>query len=437
MIKLGNVVPASPEQMAFIIQGMRNPMNSWEKSDSGRGCDSGLCGSHCAFSSQWCGNTPRHVIGENDHSLMQRLSNAGTEHRKYMRMMPVYVRITAPLYWWKEFDTYKIGTVANSCSTMHKIAEKKFEYEDFSTDMLMGSGPGYIMKLIVHLNELREEYLNYDTWDNNGFKKPSKKDIWWQLIQLLPSSYNQTRNVMLNYEVLANIYRQRKNHKLDEWREVCKWIESLPYSELITGLPIESDQAVEEKRFTQPFPWIKEDVVYCDNCEHFHDCLNKGGLTDVTISDDITEGRYIKKPRYDLSEGERIMSDNKVSVKEALDKLYDLSWMVGSTAMEYLTDKDGEKIRDYIGVIEDRINDLEKELSEFKKHFEPYDIDEETAEAIIRSKCPNIDSAKDYIQSRLAEDDPMNFSVGKVIHDLIAKELDEDIKKQILEEDSK
>ena len=119
------------------------------------------------------------------------------------------------------------------------------------------------------------------------------------MIQLLPSSYNQTRNVMLNYEVLANVYRQRKGHKLDEWREFCKWIESLPYSEFIIGLSIESDQAFEEKRFSQPFPWIKEDVVYCDNCEHFHDCLNKGGLTDVTISDDITEGRYIKKPRYD------------------------------------------------------------------------------------------------------------------------------------------
>lgn len=135
------------------------------------------------------------------------------------------------------------------------------------------------------------------------------------------------------------------------------------------------------------------------------------------------------------------MEDNKVSVEEALDKLYDLSWMVGSTAMEDLTDKDGEKIRDYIGVIEDRINDLENELSEFKKAFEnpfeTYDIDEETAEAIIRSKCPDIDSAKDYIQSQLAEDDPMNFSVGKIVHDLIAKELTEDIKKLILEEDSK
>lgn len=127
----------------------------------------------------------------------------------------------------------------------------------------------------------------------------------------------------------------------------------------------------------------------------------------------------------------------KVSVKEAIEKLYDLSWMIGSTSVEYLTDKDGEKIRDYIEVIEDQINDLEKELSEFKKYFEPYDIDEETAEAIIKSKFPNIDSAKDYIQSRLAEDNPMNFSVGKIPSDLITKELNIDIMKQILEENSK
>ena len=309
MIKLENVVPASLEQMEFIIQGMRNPMNSWEKSDSGRGCDGKLCRSHCAFNSQWCGNTPKYVIGENDHSLMQRLSNAGTEHRKYLRMMPVYVRITAPLYWWKEFDTYKIGTVANSCSTMHKIAEKKFEYEDFSTDMLMGSGPGYIMKLIVHLNELREEYLNYDTWDNNGFKKPSKKDIWWQLIQLLPSSYNQTRNVMLNYEVLANIYRQRKNHKLDEWREVCKWIETLPYSELIIGgeeRKLYSDTQVlaetgqELKRGLRAgIGMVDENDTKCNRCEKLRDCLNSGGLADVTTGNDITKGRYINKPGYD------------------------------------------------------------------------------------------------------------------------------------------
>lgn len=234
MIKLENVVLASPEQMEFIIEGMRNPMNSWEKGDSGRGCDDHLCGSHCAFSSQWCGNTPKYVVGNNDHSLMQRLSNAGTEHRKYMRMMPVYVRITAPLYWWKEFDTYKVGTVANSCSTMHKIAEKEFEWDDFSTEHLIrvrDSRLGDTVPTLVFDSVIRG--LNY--WRNRYLETKSKDD-WWQMIQLLPSSYNQTRNVMLNYEVLANIYRQRKNHKLDEWQEFCKWIESLPYSKLIIGL---------------------------------------------------------------------------------------------------------------------------------------------------------------------------------------------------------
>lgn len=241
MIKLENVVLDSPEQMEFIIQGMRNPMNSWKKSDSGRGCDDHLCRNHCAFSPEWCGNTQRYVVGENDHSLMQRLSNAGTEHRKYMRMMPVYVRITAPLYWWKEFDTYKVGTVANSCSTMHKIAEKEFTLEDFSCEHLISGSIETLNDTIDILNEFREWYLKYDHM-NEDCKKlfnkeiTCKKDLWWQLIQLLPSSYNQTRNVMLNYEVLANIYRQRKNHKLDEWREFCEWIESLPYSELITGV---------------------------------------------------------------------------------------------------------------------------------------------------------------------------------------------------------
>lgn len=243
MIKLENVVLASPEQMKFIIEGMRNPMNSWEKSDSGRGCDDHLCGSHCAFSSQWCGNTPKYVVGENDHSLMQRLSNAGTEHRKYMRMMPVYVRITAPLYWWKEFDTYKVGTVVNSCSTMHKIAEKEFTLEDFSTEHL--TCDAFSLEAIVKdLNIFREKYINYDSLPRKIKDEFSRKDYWWNMIQLLPSSYNQTRNVMLNYEVLANIYRQRKNHKLDEWREVCKWIETLPYSELIT---VDSREAIKEE----------------------------------------------------------------------------------------------------------------------------------------------------------------------------------------------
>lgn len=210
MIKLENVVLASPEQMEFIIKGMRNPMNSWEKSDS----------EYITAGYDIVGFD----LGENDHSLMQRLSNAGTEHRKYMRMMPVYVRITAPLYWWKEFDTYKVGIVANSCSTMHKIAEKEFTLEDFSHEHMDIASETCLETTIGYMNLFREEYLN-----------TKDKNIWWQLIQLLPSSYNQTRNVMLNYEVLANIYRQRKGHKLDEWREFCKWIETLPYSELITG----------------------------------------------------------------------------------------------------------------------------------------------------------------------------------------------------------
>ena len=227
MIKLENVVLASPEQMAFVIEGMRNPMNSWEKSDS-------------EFETVGY-DIDDFNIGENDHLLMQRLAKAGTDHRKFMRMMPVYVRITAPLYWWKEFDTYKVGTVANSCSTMHKIQAKEFTVDDFSCEhLLCGSvlddipnndgkwvrfNASKCLKDTIHmLNAARELYL-----------QTKDKRFWWQMIQLLPSSYNQTRNVMLNYEVLANMYHSRKNHKLDEWRAFCKWIETLPYSELITG----------------------------------------------------------------------------------------------------------------------------------------------------------------------------------------------------------
>lgn len=228
MIKLEHVVLASPEQMEFIIEGMRNPMNSWEKKDSREGCEQGLCWKTCKFSHHWCGSTPRYIVGENDHSLMQRLSNAGTDHRKFIRMMPVYVRITAPLYWWKEFDTYKVGTVANSCSTMHKIQAKEFRLEDFSCEHLSVVSLDYLRNNIEHLNFIRNVY--------NDDK--SNKGAWWQMIQLLPSSYNQTRNVMMNYEVLTNIYKSRKDHKLDEWREFCKWIETLPYSELITEATI-------------------------------------------------------------------------------------------------------------------------------------------------------------------------------------------------------
>lgn len=216
MIRLEHVVLASPEQMRFIIEGMRNPMNSWGKSDSEyetAGYD--IVGFD---------------LGENDRSLMQRLANAGTDHRKFMRMSPVYVRITAPLYWWKEFDTYKVGTVANSCSTMHKIQAKEFTMDDFSCEHLMGGYLEQMRRIIDDLNNARKYFTVGDQ-----FFSPGNKRDWWQMIQLLPSSYNQTRNVMMNYEVLANIYKSRKDHKLDEWRNFCKWIEDLPYSELITG----------------------------------------------------------------------------------------------------------------------------------------------------------------------------------------------------------
>ena len=250
MIKLEHVILPSPEQMEFIIEGMRNPMNSWNKSDS-FGCDSCKnsfpgyditmreeCGGCCSWNNKYIPKDDTMFIGPNDYSLMQRLANAGTDHRKFMRMMPVYVRITAPLYLWKELDTYKVGTVANSCSTMHKIQEKEFTLDDFSHDHMIPNSLILLEDTINMLNELRAWYLKWDDMnekDRENFDQNihDKKDIWWQMIQLLPSSYNQTRNIMMNYEVLANIYKSRKNHKLDEWREFCKWIESLPYSELI------------------------------------------------------------------------------------------------------------------------------------------------------------------------------------------------------------
>lgn len=241
MIKLEHVVLASPEQMEFIIEGMRNPMNSWNKTDSFNGCETYKGISKCLDCDgiRECGAVNKYlIVGENDHSLMQRLSNAGTDHRKFMRMLPVYVQITAPLYWWKEFDTYKVGTVANSCSTMHKIQAKEFTLDDFSYEHIcIRQSMDMIKDTIDALNVFRDVYLNggnlrYENGNVRCFGKKDK-DIWWQMIQLLPSSYNQTRNVMMNYEVLANIYKSRKDHKLDEWRSFCKWIEDLPYSELI------------------------------------------------------------------------------------------------------------------------------------------------------------------------------------------------------------
>lgn len=203
------------------IRGMRNPKNSWEKSDTVYGTYYGELNGHQCF------DTDGFALGANDLDLMTRLRNAGTDHRKFMRMIIVYLDITAPLYYWKEFDTYKVGTVANSCSTMHKIADKEFTLEDFSCEHLENSWLAHLKETIRLLNEARDAYH----WCNTD----AKKEWWWQMIQLLPSSYNQKRTVMLNYEVLANMYKSRRNHKLDEWHTFCDWIEKLPYSELITG----------------------------------------------------------------------------------------------------------------------------------------------------------------------------------------------------------
>lgn len=236
------------------IRGMRNPKNSWEKSDSffgeskediyEAGCYNKSCDDCAHRDEETC--LPEYTsfgvpaIGPNDHDLMTRLANGGPVHAKYRRMITVYVDITAPLYWWKEFDTYKVGTVANSCSTMHKIHEKEFTLEDFSNEHLMDE-PIYIYDGLDFKEErvipasLLNNTITVLNVCRNKFIKTKNKKYWWQMIQLLPSSYNQKRTVMLNYEVLANIYKWRKNHKLDEWVEFCKWIEQLPYSEIITG----------------------------------------------------------------------------------------------------------------------------------------------------------------------------------------------------------
>jgi hypothetical protein len=250
------------------LRGMRNAKNSWDKSDSGEcegycidcpmevGEDPHTCPAHC-------NNRIDYVIGPNDRKLATTLRNAGTDHRKYMRMIVVWMDITAPLYWWKEFDTYKVGTVANSCSTMHKIHDKEFTLEDFSTEHLIDwegwpdddgdlmyycedcgtriSAAGMLRETTEALNFYRNKFLEAKTkpMKDNTKRAELMKKYWWQMIQLLPSSYNQRRTVKLNYEVLANIYHSRRNHKLDEWHTFCDWIESLPYSELITGKKVE------------------------------------------------------------------------------------------------------------------------------------------------------------------------------------------------------
>ena len=236
------------------IRGMRNPMNSWEQSDSGH-CHRDLvrdCTTCVHRDTGYSACTAGHFdVGPRDYDLMTRLRNAGTDHRKFMRMIEVYVDITAPLYWWKEYDTYKVGTVANSCSTMHKIAAKEFTLDDFSHEHLgvlipaeLNDGEEVFQNLWIESLKRTIEDLNiargfYIREQNSALKKK----YWLQMIQLLPSSYNQKRTIMLSYEVLANIYKSRRNHKLDEWHTFCDWIEGLPYSEIITG-----ERNVKDKR---------------------------------------------------------------------------------------------------------------------------------------------------------------------------------------------
>ena len=212
MLTIEKTVLPSPQQWDIIVEGMRNPMNSWDKMDSAMA---------------WCDPLLQSVsfkLGDADHGLMTKLANGGAVHAKYRRMIPVWVTINAPLYWWKEFDTYKVGTVCNSCSTMHKIHSKEFAMGDFSSEHLNYWNKMWLKRTIKRLNEYRLLFVeNFD------------KDDWWQLIQMLPTSYNQKRTVMLNYEVLVNIYKWRRNHKLDEWHTFCDWIEGLPYADLITG----------------------------------------------------------------------------------------------------------------------------------------------------------------------------------------------------------
>ncbi len=229
MIKIENVEIYGWEAA---IRGMRNPLNSWDKSDSYYHCEIEEDIESCE-DCQWCPNpNDKHlVIGKNDLTLMQKLVNAGTDHRKFMRMITVYVDVTAPLYWWKEADTYKVGTVRNSCSTMHKITEKEFTLDNFSIDDF----PFEDDFIEINLSDCFKNVIADCEMYRQKYLETGDKKYWRGLIQLLPSSYNQRATLMLNYEVLANMYYSRKNHKLDEWRDFCTWIETLPYSELITG----------------------------------------------------------------------------------------------------------------------------------------------------------------------------------------------------------
>ena len=248
MIKIENVEVLGWEHA---IRGMRNPKNSHQKSDSYTCYSTGGC--HCEEENYINDVCHGITLGENDHSLMMTLRNAGTDHRKFMRMITVYADVIAPLYWWKEFDTYKVGTVANSCSTMHKIHAKEFTLEDFSYEHLLEPKDVHVPNDsccnwnwegcgIISPIDILEETISMLNKARKMFLETKDKKYWWQMIQLLPSSYNQKRTVMLNYEVLANIYKSRKDHKLDCWRDFCSWIETLPYSELITGYMADKEE---------------------------------------------------------------------------------------------------------------------------------------------------------------------------------------------------
>ena len=291
------------------IRGMRNPMNSWDQSDSHYESEALECHDLSGDPTKVY-LVDKYVLGSNDLDLIMRLRAAGIDHRKFMRMIEVYVDITAPLYWWKEFDTYKVGTVANSCSTMHKIADKEFTLEDFSHEHLLWIDPsdekvdlvlenltvdcsgskdessvyspfGLLNVTIEMLNKCRERYLvALKTEEETGL--PAKA-IWWQMIQLLPSSYNQKRTIMLSYEVLANIYKSRRNHKLDEWHTLCDWIEGLPYSEMITG-----GAAFLNKKITLP----EADVIAACRLSKLK---NTEPIRDLTITDEWNQTGSLKK----------------------------------------------------------------------------------------------------------------------------------------------
>lgn len=222
MIKIEHVETAGWEAA---LRGMRNPMNSWEKGDSYVWGDYDI---------------PRIEIGPNDKDLAMRLRNAGVEHRKYMRMVPIWCDITAPLYWWKQYDTYKVGTVANSCSTMHKLHAKEFTAEDFSCEDIIND----VDDILVYVGYAGEDFspkavfeLMLDALNmcRDKFLKTEDPRYWYSMVKMLPDSYNQKRTVMLNYEVLAKMYKERRHHKLAEWQDFCDWMKTLPASELIVG----------------------------------------------------------------------------------------------------------------------------------------------------------------------------------------------------------